>query len=118
MGVQPEKIYVEIERSKLSELGISPNVIANTLAQANQMTPAGMIETTSDNVNVRVTGIFDDVDSIKNLPINANGKIFRLVQASIKSGITPNDATKNAFNDISDLRSSLPMVFNRSRWII
>ena len=78
LGVQPEKIYVEIERSKLSELGISPNVIANTLAQANQMTPAGMIETTSDNVNVRVTGIFDDVDSIKNLPINANGKIFRL----------------------------------------
>ncbi len=78
LGVQPEKIYVEIERAKLSELGISPNLIANTLAAANQMTPAGEIETLSDNVYLRVTGIFDNVEAIKNLPINANGKIFRL----------------------------------------
>lgn len=78
LGVQPEKIYVEIERAKLSELGISPTVISNTLSQANQMTPAGMIETSSDNVYLRVTGIFDDVESIKNLPINSNGRIFKL----------------------------------------
>ena len=34
LSVQPEKVYVEVERSKLAELGISPNLIANTLAQA------------------------------------------------------------------------------------
>ncbi len=78
IGVQPEKIYIEIERAKLSELGINPQTISNTLSGANQMTPSGMIETSSDNVNIRVTGIFDDVESIKNLPINADGKIFRL----------------------------------------
>ena len=42
------------------------------------MTPAGMVETSSDNVYLRVTGIFDNVEEIKNLPINAGGKIFRL----------------------------------------
>ena len=78
IGEQSEKVYVEIERAKLSELGISPTLIADTLNQANQMTPAGMIETSSDNVNLRVTGTFDDVEDVKNLPINANGKIFRL----------------------------------------
>ena len=78
VGVQKEIVYVEIEQSKLSALGISPQIILDTLAAQNAMTPAGMVETSSDNVYLRVTGIFDDVDAIKNLPINAGGKIFRL----------------------------------------
>ncbi|MBR5913857.1 MAG: efflux RND transporter permease subunit [Selenomonadaceae bacterium] len=78
LGEQPEKIYVEIESAKLAELGISPQVIANTLQQQNQMTAAPFIETKSDKVYIRVTGQFDAVDAIKNSPINANGKIFRL----------------------------------------
>ena len=78
VGVQEEKIFVEIDKNKLSELGISPQVISETLAAQNKMIPAGMIETETDNVNLRVTGIFDDIDDIKNLPINAAGKIFKL----------------------------------------
>ena len=78
VGEQSEIVYVEIEQAKLSELGISPQVISNTLAAQNAMTPAGMIDTSSDNVYLRVTGIFNAVDEIKNLPINAGGKIFRL----------------------------------------
>ena len=77
-GEQSEKIFVEVERAKLAELGISPQIISETLAAQNKMTPAGMIETSSDNVYLRVTGTFDNVDDIKNLPINAGGKIFRL----------------------------------------
>ncbi len=78
IGVQPEKIYVEIERAKLSELGLSPQLIISALQTQNQMTPAGEIETSTDNVYLRVTGIFDAVESIKNLSINAGGRIFRL----------------------------------------
>ncbi|MBO4780158.1 MAG: efflux RND transporter permease subunit, partial [Selenomonadaceae bacterium] len=78
IGVQTEIVYVEIEHAKLSALGISPQVISDTLAAQNSMTPAGMINTSSDNIYLRVTGIFDDVAAIENLPINADGKIFRL----------------------------------------
>lgn len=78
IGVQTEIVYVEIDRTKLAELGISPQVISSTLAAQNAMTPAGMVDTASDNVYLRVTGAFDNVDAIRNLPINANGKIFRL----------------------------------------
>ena len=77
-GEQTEKIYVEIKRDKLSELGISPTVISNAIEQANQMTPSGMLETSTDNVYVRVSGMFDDIRAIETLPINADGKIFRL----------------------------------------
>ena len=78
IGEQSEIVYVEIEQTKLAELGISPQVISDTLAAQNAMTPAGMVETSSDNIYLRVTGIFDDVEAIKNLPLNAEGRIIRL----------------------------------------
>lgn len=78
LGVQSEVVYVEIDRMKLSALGISPQVISNTLAAQNAMTPSGMVDTASDNVYLRVTGTFDSVTEIQSLPINAGGKVFRL----------------------------------------
>ncbi len=78
LGVQTEKVYVEIEAAKLSELGISPTVLSSALSSQNQMTPSGMIETSTDNVYLRYSGTFEDVDAIKNTPIQANGKTFYL----------------------------------------
>jgi multidrug efflux pump len=78
LGEQPEKVYIEIENSKLAELGISPQVISNALKTQNEITPSGMVETTSDNVYLRITGVFKDIEAIKALPVNANGSIFRL----------------------------------------
>lgn len=78
LGVQTEKVYVEIESVKLAELGISPTVLANALKSQNEMTPSGMIETSTDNVYLRYSGIFDDENAVKNTPIQANGKTFYL----------------------------------------
>lgn len=78
LGVQPEKVYIECGIAKLSELGISPQAIAAAIKAQNQMTATGMVDTETDNVNVRLTGQFEDVEAIKNLPVNAGGRIFRL----------------------------------------
>ena len=78
LGVQTEKVYVEIESAKLAELGISPTVLANALKSQNEMTPSGMIETSTDNVYLRYSGIFDDENAVKNTPIQVNGKTFYL----------------------------------------
>lgn len=78
IGVQTEKIYIEIENSKLAQLGINPQLIASTVKAQNAMTPAGMIDTQTDNVYLRITGLFDDVESIRNLPIQTNERTFRL----------------------------------------
>lgn len=78
VGEQSEKVYIEVANAKLAELGIAPTVIANAVKGQNAMTPAGMIDTKSDNVYVRISGVFEDVEAIRNLPINANGRIFRL----------------------------------------
>ena len=78
LGVQTEKIYIEIENNKLSQLGIDPSTITATLQAQNAMTSSGMIETAADNVYLRVTGMFENVEAIRNVPIQANGNTFRL----------------------------------------
>lgn len=78
IGVQPEKIYIEIENSKLAQLGLDPAVITGALKSQNAMAAAGMIDTVTDNVYLRVTGTFDSIDAIRQLPIRANGRSFRL----------------------------------------
>ena len=78
IGVQPEKIYVEAARERLAELGIPPDAILAAIRTQEEMTPAGMIETQTDNVYVRVSGAFDDLEAIRALPIAAGGRTFRL----------------------------------------
>jgi multidrug efflux pump subunit AcrB len=78
VGVQTEKIYIEIKNSKLAQLGISPQLIIATIKAQNAMVPSGMLQTSSDNVYLRVTGMFQDLEDIRNLPIAANGREFRL----------------------------------------
>ncbi|MDF2524402.1 MAG: acriflavin resistance protein [Clostridiales bacterium] len=94
LGVQDEKIYIEMESSKLAQLGIDPNLIINSVKTQDAMTSSGMIETSSDDVYLRVSGMFDDIESIRNLPIRANDRTFRLgdiakVQRSYADPIEP-----------------------------
>ena len=78
IGDQEEKIYVEISHRKLANLGIDPLSIFNVLREQNAMTPAGSIDTSSDRMNLRISGSFDSVDSIREIGIQANGRLFRL----------------------------------------
>lgn len=78
IGVQAEKIFIQIENTKMAQLGISPGTISSTLQAQNSTIPAGMIQTSADNVYLRVSGMFDNVDNISNLPIKAGSQTFRL----------------------------------------
>ena len=99
IGVQSEKIYIEIENEKMAQLGISPNLIAASIAAQNMMMPAGMIDTQTDNVYLRITGLFDDIDSVRNLPIQANGRSFRLGDiAKVERGYADPMEPKMYFN--------------------
>ncbi|HWR40204.1 MAG TPA: efflux RND transporter permease subunit [Patescibacteria group bacterium] len=77
-GVQPEKIFIEMESTKLSQLGIDPNLIINSVKAQSSMAASGMVETSSDDVYLRVSGLFEDVDELANLPIRTNSRTFRL----------------------------------------
>jgi multidrug efflux pump len=78
IGAQPEKIYIEMESAKLAKLGIDPMLVVSTIKAQNAMTPSGMVATSTDNVYLRVTGIFDDLEAVRSLPVRVADKTFRL----------------------------------------
>jgi len=78
LGTQTENIYIEIENSKMAQLGIDPALITSTIQAQNAMSATGMMETETDNIYLRITGIFEKMQDIETLPITANGRLFRL----------------------------------------
>ncbi|MCW5621948.1 MAG: efflux RND transporter permease subunit, partial [Burkholderiales bacterium] len=78
IGDQEEKIYVEISHRKLATLGIDPVQIFQVLAEQNSMVPAGSYETGDDRIFVRVGGAFDSPEQVREIGIQANGRLFRL----------------------------------------
>lgn len=78
IGDQTEKIYIEVDREKLAALGISPLEVANQLKTQNAVAPAAMLDTDTDNIYVRVSGRFPDMEAIKQSPVRAGGKVFRV----------------------------------------
>ncbi|WP_020587830.1 efflux RND transporter permease subunit [Desulfobacter curvatus] len=77
-GVQPEKIYIEMDSKKLARMGIDPRLVAAVIKKQNTVTPSGMLETSTDNVFIRVTGLFDNVAALRKLPIRVLERTFRL----------------------------------------
>lgn len=78
VGVQPEKIFVQMQTDKLAQLGLDINSIATTIKAQTAVNASGMVEADTANSYLRITGSPDSVENIAAIPINANGKIFRL----------------------------------------
>lgn len=70
-GVQDEKVWVEISQRRLAQLGLDMNAVVAQLGAQNAVEGAGVIETGSDQVQVRVAGAFLSVDDLKLFPIRA-----------------------------------------------
>ena len=78
LGVQPERIYVEISLARLAQLGIPPTAITDALHTQDTMTTSGTVETETDTVQLHASGVFESLEDIRALPIAANGNVFRL----------------------------------------
>ena len=79
MGVQDEKLYIEISQKRLSQLGLDMNQVLAQLGQQNAVEGAGAIQTPLDVVQVRVAGQFQAVEQLRDMPIRGNsGNQLRL----------------------------------------
>jgi len=88
LGVQDEKIYVEVAPARLAALGLTPATVAEALAKQNAIAPAGFVETASDRVRLRVTGAFDSVAQVRNADLAVGGRHFRLGDiAEVRRGL-------------------------------
>jgi len=78
IGVQDEKVYVDVSPNRLASLGITPQQVAEALQKQNAVNPAGFVETDSDRIRLRVSGGFDSVTRVRNTDLLVNGQHFRL----------------------------------------
>jgi multidrug efflux pump len=78
IGLQDEKIWIELANVKLAGLGIPLPVVQQALAEQNAVTAAGFFETSGERVQLRVTGAFKTVDEISRFPIRIGDRTFLL----------------------------------------
>jgi len=78
IGKQAKKVYVEFSNERLAALGITPLMIAESLRNQNSVHASGQIDTSGDRLMVRVSGQFNSLDDIRNVPIAAGGRLIKL----------------------------------------
>jgi multidrug efflux pump subunit AcrB len=70
-GVQEEKVFVELPQRRMAQLGIDFNQVVAQLNAQNAVEGQGMVSTSDSNVLVRVSGAFQSVEQLRNMPVRA-----------------------------------------------
>ncbi|WP_454665641.1 efflux RND transporter permease subunit [Acinetobacter calcoaceticus] len=78
IGLQDQKIWIEISNTKAVQLGIPVTAIQDALQKQNSMASAGFFETGTDRIQIRVSGHLQNVDEIKKMPLLVGDKTIQL----------------------------------------
>jgi multidrug efflux pump subunit AcrB len=73
-GEQREVAYLEVSRSRLAELGLDLQQVADVLGSQNVVVNAGSVRVGDDYLRISPTGAFKSVQEIGDLLISANDK--------------------------------------------
>lgn len=78
IGLQDQKIWIEISNTKVVQLGIPVSAIQEALQKQNSMASAGFFETGTDRIQIRVSGQLQSVEDIKKMPLLVGDKTIQL----------------------------------------
>lgn len=78
VGLQDQKIWIEISNTKSAQLGIPITAIQEALQKQNATASAGFFETGSDRIQVRVSGQLKSIDDLKQMPLLVGNKTIQL----------------------------------------
>ncbi|MCP1484081.1 multidrug efflux pump [Pseudomonas fluorescens] len=98
LGLQDEKIWVELSNVKLATLGLPLAAVQQALQEQNAVSTAGFFETGSERLQLRVSGNFQTVEEIKNFPIRVGDRTFRISDvADVRRGFNDPPAPRMRF---------------------
>ena len=110
IGLQDEKIYIEVSNAKLATLGVSFDQVQRVLEAQNAITPSGSFETDSDSIYLRPSGAFDSVEAIRNISVRANERLFRLGDvATVRRGYVDPPQPRLRYNSKNALGLAVSM---------
>jgi len=72
-GERTEAIYVELNRDRMSQMGISESVIINELRQKNAVANAGRVKVGQEFISIEPTGGVTTVEQFKSILISGGG---------------------------------------------
>ncbi|KKX64136.1 MULTISPECIES: efflux RND transporter permease subunit [Pseudomonas] len=98
LGLQDEKVWIELSNVKLATLGLPLAAVQQALEEQNAVSTAGFFETSSERLQLRVTGNFQTVEEIKNFPIRVGDRTFRISDvANVRRGFNDPPAPRMRF---------------------
>ncbi|MCU1178779.1 efflux RND transporter permease subunit [Stenotrophomonas maltophilia] len=98
VGLQDEKVWIELSNTRLATLGVSMQQVQQALADQNAITGTSFFETATDRVQLRVTGQLNDIDAIRQFPIRAGDRTVHLGDiAEVKRGFADPASPKMRF---------------------
>jgi len=77
-GEIPRTMFVEFSQARLATLGVSIAQIRDAIARTNAVAPAGLVETGTTRIPVRVEGALDTAAALADIPIATQGRTLRL----------------------------------------
>jgi len=113
-GEQQEAVYVEMDRDRMSQLGIPPERIINLLQARNVATDAGRVEVAPNFMAIHPSGEFLSVEAFDNLLLSEEGateQIFLRDVANVRPKVGGNVVQMgDAINArMQELRAQLPL---------
>lgn len=72
-GAQEERVYVEYNNARLSELNLTPLQLSQMLAQQNVVVPGGSVKVGRERIELEPSGNFESIDDIKRATIALPG---------------------------------------------
>ena len=101
-GVEDQKVYVEFDTIRVSQLGIDPSQIINSITQQNVILPGGRVEADGTTMTIEPTGDFGGLDDLSNLSVRIDGdpptNIYLNDIADIRLGYSEPAETPAKFN--------------------
>jgi len=88
LGERPQRLFVELDQTRIALLGIAPAAVAEAIAASNDIAAAGLIETTGPRLVLRAATGRADPDALARVPLRAGGQVFTLGEvARITRGV-------------------------------
>jgi multidrug efflux pump len=98
LGLQDEKIWIELSNLKLATLGLPLAAVQQALQEQNAVSTAGFFETPTERVQLRVSGNFKTVEEIERFPIRVGERTLRISDvADVRRGFNDPPAPRMRF---------------------
>ena len=78
IGLQDEKIWIELSNVKLATLGLPLAAVQQALEAQNAVAATSFFETPTERVQLRVSGRFQTVEEIREFPIRVGDRTLRV----------------------------------------